>query len=113
MLGGSPGWWDRVEGKPAIVMKQKYYVSQRGDLNTLPGKTHELKEVAWDSKKAGPARSCWKRLTNIQWSYSLLPLFLITDGDQSWQFYLQFSKPSLSFCEMTVAVSQTLSIKLA
>ena len=46
MLGGSPGWWDRVEGKPAIVMKQKYYVSQRGDLNTLPGKTHELKEVA-------------------------------------------------------------------
>ena len=46
MLGGSPGWWDRVEGKPAIVMEQKYYVSHRGDLNTLPGKTHELKEVA-------------------------------------------------------------------
>ena len=62
MLGGSPGWWDRVEGKPAIVMEQKYYVSHRGDPNTLPGKTHELKEVAWDSKKAGPASSCWERL---------------------------------------------------
>lgn len=46
MLGGSPGWWDRVEWKPALVMEQKYYVSQHGDLNTLPGKTHELKEVA-------------------------------------------------------------------
>lgn len=46
MLGSSAGRWDRVEGKPRIVMEQKYYVSHRGDLNTFLGKTYELKEVA-------------------------------------------------------------------
>ena len=39
MLGSSAEWWDTVEGKPRIVMEQKYYVSHRGNLNILPGKT--------------------------------------------------------------------------